>query len=548
MRLTSVKVVNHSRIEDLELEVRGHVAIVGANDVGKSSLLRLLQLTLGASTAQLYGALGPEDLRDKAKPLHVSAQFDQFAEYERGHFHREIAVDPTDKSESLEVRLEVLIDPDDEQAVAVSRWCPGRGDVRALTREQLAAIGWRFLSAARGASPSILDGPTGAVRVLLGAVEAELGDEKATLGDLLGSFNEKLATSSALADLRGGIAGHLSSSMPQTVGKDDLAIRTTTDPSESVLASVSLFIARPDGEHAPLSELSDGIRQLIAMTLFDLAEGAANVIAIDEPELHLHPLSQRTVATMLTNDTSQKMVVTHSPYVVHRFDPTQVVAVGPDSQCRQIDPAKFPINERSQAHWWSPRMLEALTSRFVILVEGIADRLIVEAAAVAKDVALDRIGATIFELGGAENFRAVYRLLGPDGFGTSVLGLVDDAESTRWIGAVGGKPKDVVGQVVFISKVDLEEEYCRGLGAAEVAKRLIASSVAQADGILSSCGATKFDDIKVEDLATFCRTSNKSTNRKVPSALAVAKGMTRAEAETLTSINSLLDRLTTLST
>lgn len=548
MRLTSVEVVNHSRIEDLKLQLRGHVAVVGANDVGKSSLLRMLHLALGASNAQLYSSLTPEDLRDTTKPLHVSAKFDQFTESERGYFHREIAVDPTDRTESLEVRLEVQVDPADEQAVTVSRWCPGRGDVRALTREQLAAIGWRLLSAARGASPSMLDGPSGAVRVLLGAVEAELGDEKTTLGDLLNSFNDKLATSSALIDLRGGIAGHLSGSMPRTVGKDDLAIKTTTDPAESVLASVSLFIARPDGKHAPLSEQSDGIRQLIAMTLFDLAEGAANVIAIDEPELHLHPLSQRTVATMLTNDATQKIVVTHSPYVVHRFDPTQVVAVGPDRKCRQIDPANFPINDRSQAHWWSPRMLEALTSRFVVLVEGIADRLIVEAAATAKGVALDRIGATIFELGGAENFRAVYRLLGPDGFGTTILGLVDEAESSRWVGAVGGKPKNVLDHVVFISKADLEEEYCRGLGTFEVANRLVASSVAPESGILSSCGANRLDDIEVESLAAFCRTSNRSMNRKVPSALAVAKGMTLTEAETLTSINRLLDRLTTLST
>ena len=39
-----------------------------------------------------------------------------------------------------------------------------------------------------------MDGPAGAVRVLLGAVEADHGDEKASLGDLLGAFNDKLAT------------------------------------------------------------------------------------------------------------------------------------------------------------------------------------------------------------------------------------------------------------------------------------------------------------------------------------------------------------------
>lgn len=547
MRLTKVVVTNHSRIQDLDISVRGHLAIVGANDVGKSSLLRLLHLTLGSSTAQLYTSLTTHDLQNDALPLAVRVVFGEFSEEERRIFHREIDIHPVDKTESLEIRLEVAVDSEDEEAVVITRWCPGRGEVRALTREQLKAVGWRHLSAARGSSAALLDGPNGAIRVLLGAVEAELGEEKSSFGDLLGAFNDKLAESPALTTLRGGVAGHLSTSMPRPIDGEDLAIRTATDPIESVFANVSLFLSRGDGRFASMNDQSDGIRQLMAMTLYDLAEGAANIVAIDEPELHLHPLSQRTVAGLLTNPGSQKLVVTHSPYVVHRFDPIQVVAVGPDSRCRQIDPDKFPVNDRAQAHWWSPRMLEALTARFVILVEGVADRLIVEAAASASGVELDRIGATIFELGGAENFRSVYRLLGPDGFGTTVLGLVDHAESPGWVGAVGGKPRNVIGKVVFISDADLEEEYCRGIGPREVANRLIQANVAQEAGILSSCGAATLSDVTAEDLATLCRTSNKTMNRKVPSALAVAKSMTATDAANLTSIYGLLDRLKTLS-
>ena len=192
-------------------------------------------------------------------------------------------------------------------------------------------------------------------------------------------------------------------------------------------------------------------------------------------------------------------------------------------------------------------MLEALTARVVVLVEGVADRLIVEAAASASGVELDRIGATIFELGGAENFRSVYRLLGPDGFGTTVLGLVDRAESPGWVGAVGGRPRDVIDKVVFISDADLEEEYCRGIGPNEVANRLITANVAQEAGILSSCDAATLGDVRAEDLATFCRTSNKTMNRKVPSALAVARSMTATDAANLTSIHGLLERLKALS-
>ncbi|WP_170226342.1 hypothetical protein [Rudaeicoccus suwonensis] len=48
------------------------MSIVGANDVGKSFLLRLLNLLLGATFQQLYSALTPAELRDPAQPLRVT--------------------------------------------------------------------------------------------------------------------------------------------------------------------------------------------------------------------------------------------------------------------------------------------------------------------------------------------------------------------------------------------------------------------------------------------------------------------------------------------
>lgn len=542
MELTRVNVENYSRLRDLDIAVRGHLVIVGANDVGKTSLLRLLNLLLGSTTAQLYQGLAPQDLRDSGQPLIVTANFASFTDEERILFHREIEIDPENKSESMPVRLEVALDPDDSESVVISRWCPGRGEVRALTREQLSKIGWRFLPASRSTAASQLDGPNSAVQILLRAVESELGDEKTKLTTLLGSFNKELEKSGPLSKLRKGVATHLSNSMPKEVTPDKLSIRTSSDRTDSVLENVSMYIAKDDS-FIPLAEQSDGIRQLISMTLFDLAEGAANVIAVDEPELHLHPLSQRTVADLLTKEVNQKILVTHSPYVVQRFDPTQVVAVSPDGACHQIDPERFSVAEKAQAHWWSPRMLEALTARFVIVVEGVADRLIVEAAAKALGISLDRAGAIVFELGGAENFPTVYKLLGPAGFGVEVLGLVDEAESPKWIGAIGGKPRNVIDTHVFISRADLEEEYCRTLGAAHVAKVLVAAGVAKENAILASCDTDNLDTVDAARLASFCRASSKLANRKVPSALAISKSLDETSANNITSIATLLNQL-----
>jgi putative ATP-dependent endonuclease of OLD family len=541
MRLSRIVINNYSRVADLDVPVGEHLVIVGANDVGKTSILRAVNLALGPA-AQLYQSLSVQDLADPEKPLLVNVSFVNFTEPERVIFYRELDVDAVSKAEGLEVRLMVSVDPDDSQSVLISRWSPGRGEVRPLTREQLAAIGWRYLPAARQASAAHLESATGAVRTLLRALEPELGDEKMALTGILDSFNSTLATSAPLSELLSGVADRLSNAMPRAVAPGDLAVRTVADPTESVLDGVSLF-TRSEAGFVPISEQSDGIRQLIAMTLFDLAEGAANIIAIDEPEIHLHPSSQRTVADLLNSDRNQKIIVTHSPYIVQKFDPTEVVAIDPNGNGHYLDPDRVSIEERVQAHWWSPRMLEALTARFVIAVEGVADRLVVEAAARALGISLDRVGATVFELGGAENFPVVYKLLGPAGFGTQVLGLVDYAEKGKWVGAVGGRERDVIGRAVFVSKADLEEEYCRALGPGAMASRLIEAGVARDEQtLLSACAAADIKALTPKAIAKYCRTSSGKprVSRKVPAALAVSKHLTADEVRRMDSLHALL--------
>ncbi len=81
------------------------------------------------------------------------------------------------------------------------------------------------------------------------------------------------------------------------------------------------------------------------------------------------------------------------------------------------------------------------------MVEGASDRVIVEAAARAMGIDLDRLGVVVFDIDGADKFPHVYKLIGKDGFGVQIYGLVDDKEQGSWVGAFGGKPKNVFGHV-----------------------------------------------------------------------------------------------------
>lgn len=536
MRISRVVITNHSRIQDLDIDIRRHAVIVGANDVGKSSILRILNLTLGTSTTGLYQALTPGDLRDPDKPMVVKVWWTDFTEQNRRSFPDEISIAEDQETESLLVQMLVEIHPENVDEITVRRWFPESGHERVPSREQLEEFGWRYLRATRGSS--MIEGAHSPVRALLAA--ADLGKNEENLKNLLNQFNEELSGDESVIELLNRVANHLNRAMPRNVSRDDFAVRSVTDPSNDVLQDVSIFLNR-DGKQASLLEQSDGVRQLMSMTLFDLAEGTANVLAIDEPELHLHPTSQRTAADLLSGEGNQKIIVTHSPYILHRFEPAEVIAVDRHGKCHQIKPIQFSKIEKVRAHWWSPRLLEALTSRFVIVVEGDADRVIVEAVAKALGVDLDRLGAVVIELDGAEKFKNIFPLVGPDGFGPTLLGLVDKKENSQWVNAFGKKPATIVDKKIFISAADLEDEYTRAFGGPASVRALVDSGLYREDGILQAVGVSKLDDVTPEAVAKFCR------NKKVDAARCIAEALSKETAEKIGSVSRLLHALEELS-
>ncbi|MEY9863517.1 putative ATP-dependent endonuclease of OLD family [Catenulispora sp. GAS73] len=530
MRLARVKVANYIRLQDVDIEVRHHLVLIGANDVGKTSLLRAVQAVLGLGVGQLYQTYGSSDLRDPMQPLVVEVVLEEFTAQEKTLFHREIDVSPDGRRETLTVRLEVALDEDPEQVV-VSRWFPGRGDNRPPSREQMEAFGWRYLPATRGTGNSQLDGPASAMRVLLDSID--LGAERGELAAMLADFNAKLGSSTMLAKLREDVAEHLSRAMPRQIGADHLAVRSVADPAASVLGNVAMFLQRDD-VFVALSDQSDGMRQLMSMTLFLLAQGTANVIAIDEPELHLHPTSQRTAANLFAGAQNQLLLVTHSPFVMERFEPSQVVAISPQGRVRQLPTSALTNIDKLRARWWSSRLLEALSARSVVLVEGVADRYVVEGVGRALDIGLDRLGCTVFDIDGADKFPNLFNFLGPKGFDVELFGLVDADRKNKWVGAFNDKPANILGRRIWVCDPDLEGEYCAALGGPAVAKILINAGVCKQADLLQTACVSEIEDITAEKAAEFCR------KNKTETALAVGGALTADDAASITSVADML--------
>lgn len=538
MRISRIKIKNYSRIKDLDLSIRRHAVIVGANDVGKSSILRMLNLILGASMSELYRELTPEDIRDHREPLEVDVYWDGFSDKNRIPFPNEISIGEDGEAESLWVQLLVELNPDDDSAVSVRRWFPESGHTRMPNRDQIDEFGWRYLPASRGSS--LMDEVASPVRSLFEA--ADVSEKREVLEQKLDEFNAELGSIESVRDITQQVARHLNRSMPKTISADDISVRSATDPSKGVFDKVSIVLNR-GGEQVTLGQQSDGTRQRMSMTLFDLAEGAANVLAIDEPELYLHPTSQRTAADLLSSGRNQKFIVTHSPFILHRFEPDEVIAVDRTGECHQVNVGEMTNAEKLKAQWWSPILLEALTARFVVIVEGDSDRIIVEAVARQLGVDLDRLGVVVIALDGASNFPNIFPLIGPDGFGPTLFGLVDEDAARKWWQAFSNNADEVVDKKIFISGSDLEEEYTRALGPQEVVRRLANHGIEKPESYLQAAGVTSLEDLTVEQVAARCRKNAGKRNAKttkVDRAIGIAEDLTVDEAIRITSVSKLL--------
>jgi OLD-like protein len=123
----------------------------------------------------------------------------------------------------------------------------------------------------------------------------------------------------------------------------------------------------------------------------------------------------------------------------------------------------------------NPSQTDQGTPRGVILVEGVSDRLALEALARRRGRDLQAEGISIVPMGGATNIRRFLDVYGPDGFDVRLAGLYDAGEEDDFIRALerAGLGSDLTRADLerlgfYACQADLEEELIRALGAAAV--------------------------------------------------------------------------------
>jgi len=284
----------------------------------------------------------------------------------------------------------------------------------------------------------------------------------------------------------------------------------------------------------PLAEQSDGIRAVAVLTLLGMSHASAQIVAVDEPETHLHPTAQRSVAKSLVAPTGQRVLVTHAPAVVSEVQPLDLVAFRPDRTVRQLPAGHAIAGYESLVRHWSSRLIEPLTARSILAVEGPSDRIVLERVAELTGVDLDRLGIAVFDLDGAQLFPFAYDVFGPGGFDLRLTGLVDEDARAIWASAVGVDPADLETAGYVVCDPDLEGVYIDTLGVGTVIAMLLGSPQIGEASILASCKVAAIGGVTRDLLWGYCK------RRKVQAALAVAAVLDPAQAASLAPLVAVL--------
>jgi putative ATP-dependent endonuclease of OLD family len=188
-----------------------------------------------------------------------------------------------------------------------------------------------------------------------------------------------------------------------------------------------------DGTPTRLEEKGDGIKSLAAISLMRASKVGSKseslVVAIEEPESHLHPGAVRQLATVLQEMATEHQVIitTHSPLLVARNRPEANILV---SKSKAVPANSIKVVRDALGVQVEDNLMSA---EYVMLVEGKTDIKVLSSLFITRSPqfkSLTNSGKVVFDdLGGTGNVS--YKISSLSQAITTQILIVDDDKSGR---------------------------------------------------------------------------------------------------------------------
>jgi len=352
MKLREIIVKNFRCLEDVTIPVADTTVLVGANNSGKTALLEALRIALPRSVAGRespfneydYHMVKADDSPQSGGGIVVELWFREDAPNEWPDSLVQaltdiIQTDPIMDLDSIGLRLSSQYDALAKEMV--TKWeflaldgqpLGGKGaDPRNLPRF-LPYIRYFYLSSLRDSADEFSPRSQFWGRILR---DLKISDEqRKAFGDVLAELNKDLLKADPrLEQVR--VTLDKGQKIMELGAGQKTSIQALPLKPWDLMSKAEVVIKTRGGEiDFPLARHGQGVQSLAILFLFQayidvllkptFQPETEAILALEEPEAHLHPQSTRALATNLSEIKSQKIISSHSPYFIQEIPLTEV--------------------------------------------------------------------------------------------------------------------------------------------------------------------------------------------------------------------------------
>ena len=382
-----------------------HTVLLGANNVGKSSIIDALGLLLGReglvrtlNEYDFYGGDPQPDsrIRLRATITGTNEELAPLVDFDAGGIELRwnpmtasitISDAPDDTYPCVQIGFAARFDFDTLQVETIRYFVDGEGDpfenpsqVVRVSREQLQYIGFYLLPWRRTWEQTLSFGSELFRRVLrmqdavpaqhIWALRNWLRDPAIRIEDEASFRNVVDNVNRELAEFFGADPG-------------GLVFRPTSGDIDSVLGALVPHLTGKAQMKLPLSRHGSGVISLqTLLLLLELGrkrrgEGKPFLLAAEEPELHLHPGHHHRLVSRIRTVASQSIVTTHSPQIASQYMPHEILVLQNDNgelRCSHLHPASDPLPDKNALMRlytvYRTDICQALMHKAVIIPEG----------------------------------------------------------------------------------------------------------------------------------------------------------------------------------
>lgn len=358
IQIDKVVIKNFRSLKEITLNLKDYCLLVGKNNCGKSNIIQALTYAFS------YSSIEKEDIFvSPSEPFSFDTKITidiriipidtngnrkkEFDDEWTVAFGVNKAIDFITDEEFFAFRTEIIYNKDRERYInkkkCIENWT--EDDIKIgniIKRDTFDSIENIFINAQRDISLDIRD-----KKSAWGKLTSNINitdSDKNHLNSQIETLNHEIVEN---ADILQSITNELQNTTADTESK--IYISPLTKNIETIYSTMNIFYETKNSMPTAVENLGLGIRswavfstikaQIISMIKKANSEFAYfPILLIEEPEVHVHPQAQRQLFSDINEIDGQKIITTHSPYILSQIDLDKIIYVKKEEEFTITEP------------------------------------------------------------------------------------------------------------------------------------------------------------------------------------------------------------------